>query len=81
MTEYVLPTLLQIQHILYLRDLVKDLVLYSWTLLIVLDQNQGYGEQHHIRSIVPLSLTTMDALIVMTWGSAVSQVLLLTTKY
>ena len=72
---YVLPTPLQIQPILQVRDLVKDLVLYSWTIFLAMDQNQGYGEQHHIRYIVPLSLTTMDALIVMMWGSTVNQVI------
>ena len=59
---------------------MKDLVLYSWTMLIAMDQNQGYGEQCQIRGPAPHSLTTMDALIVMTWGSAVSQVLVLASK-
>ena len=44
-------------------------------MLIVLDQNQGYGDHHRgYIEIVSLSLTTMDALTVMMWGSAVSQV-------
>ena len=42
-------------------------------MLIAMDQNQGYGDHHTItigitgamRSIVPLFLTTMDALTVM----------------
>ena len=50
---------------------MKDLVLYTWTMLIVTDQSLGYGNRGIIGGgitmggIVPLSLTTMDALTVM----------------
>ena len=54
---------------------MKDLAQYSLTMLIVLDQNQSYGGYHRgYIQIVSLTLTTMDALIVMMWVSAVSQV-------
>ena len=54
---------------------MKDLVLYSWTIFLAMDQNQVYGVHSiTVRGTVPLSLTTMDALILMMWESAVSQV-------
>ena len=47
-------------------------------MLVVLDQKQSYGDQHRgYIEIAPLSLTTMDAHIVVMWESAVSQVVIL----
>ena len=55
---------------------MKDLVLSSLIILIVMDQNQDYGDHpQDQREPVSLSLTTMDALIVVTWEFAVSKVL------
>ena len=51
---------------------MKDLVLYTWTMLIAMDQNLCYGDI--LKDHAPFSLTTMDALTVMMWESAVSQV-------
>ena len=54
---------------------MKDLVLYTWTIFLAMDQNQVCGVHGiTVRGTVPLSLTTMDALILMMWESAVSQV-------
>ena len=54
---------------------MKGLVLFSLIMLLVLDQNQDFGDRHQDhRLIASLSLITMDALIVVMWESAVSQV-------
>ena len=54
---------------------MKGLVLFSLIILLALDQSQDYGDGHQDhRLIVSLFLTTLDALIVVMWESAVSQV-------
>ena len=58
---------------------MKGLVLFSLIILLALDQNQDYGNiTKHYQQNVPLSLTTMDALIVVMWESAVSRVIYFT---